>query len=241
MGIGDVFVIAGQSNASGSGTNNQSYSHATLKAGLFGNDYKWHELTDPTDTGLNQVDTVSSDGPGGEVNKGSAWPHLATNFLANVGLPCAFVPCALGGTSITAWLPGANHQDRTTLFGSLVYRALQTGVKCVLWWQGEADAAAGMTQATYNGHLDTIANAVFTDLGVKLMPCKLQTCTGVSQIAQDRINAAIAEAWADNANVLTGPDLTGLVSDDGNHLKSDANLAAAGALWWNALETAFYI
>ncbi|OWY58578.1 hypothetical protein B7486_79210, partial [cyanobacterium TDX16] len=44
VGIGDVFIVAGQSNASGRGTNPQPVSHPVLKAGVFGNDYVWHEL-----------------------------------------------------------------------------------------------------------------------------------------------------------------------------------------------------
>jgi hypothetical protein len=239
VGIGDIFIIAGQSNASGAGTNNQVYTHATLKAALFGNDYLWHDLIDPTDTGLNQVDTVSSDGSGGEIGKGTVWPLLATHFLASQGIPCAFVPCALGGSGIVAWLPGANHQNRATLYGSMVYRALQVGAKAILMWEGEANAAAGMSRATFNGHLDTIANALVVDTGAKLMPCKFQRCASIADADEDAINGAIGDAWADNMNVLTGPDLSVLSSDDDNHLKSDVNLAAAAALWWSSLQAAF--
>lgn len=235
VGIGDVFIIAGQSNAVGQGTNNQVYSHATLKAGIFRNDYQWYELSDPTDANAGQVDTVSKD----TTTLGSYWPLIATSYMADRSLPIAFVPCAMGGTVLLAWQPGANHQDRTTLYGSMIYRALQTGCKAVLWHQGETDAINGNTQATYNSQLDTLANAINTDLGVKLMPCKFQRCSGITDANENTINAAIAEAWGDNANVLTGPDLTGLNSNDSLHLQSDVNLSAAAALWWTAIETAF--
>ena len=236
VGLGDIFIVAGQSNASGRGTSAQVYS-GTPRATLFGNDYLWKELRDATDSGVGQVDLVSDDSA--FAPNGSAWPLLATSFLASQSVPCAFVPCAMGGLGIVSWLPGANHQDRTTLYGSMAYRALQAGAKAVLWWQGETDAVASMSQATYNGHLDTIANALMTDLGIKLMPCKLQTFTAATQPQQDAINAAITEAWGDNANVLTGPDLTGLAADDTFHLKTDGKLASAAALWWTALQAAF--
>jgi hypothetical protein len=236
VGLGDVFIIAGQSNASGRGTSSQVYS-GSPRPTIFTNAYLWKELRDPTDSGSGQVDTVSDDTANNP--SGSVWPLLATSFLASQSVPCAFVPCAFGGSGIVSWLPGANHQDRTTLYGSMIYRALQTGAKCILWWQGETDAVAGMSQATYNGHLDTIANAINADLGVKLMPCKLQTFSAATGPQQAAINAAIAEAWGDNTNVLTGPDLTGLTADDTFHLKSNANLSAAAALWWTSLQGAF--
>jgi hypothetical protein len=238
---GNVFLIAGQSNASGRGTNSQSWSHATLTPWLFDNAYTFRILADPTDSAIGQVDAVSNDS---SEAAGSVWPLVATSLLASTNARCGFVPCAKGATSITAWLPGADRQDRTTLYGSMIYRATQvmlltgTSIKAVLWWQGESDAIAGMSQATYNAHLDTLTNAIASDLGCKLMAAKLQTCSGADVTT---VNAAIAEAWADNPNVLIGPDLSGLSTapDDLYHLITDAKLASAASLWWDAIKAVF--
>jgi len=229
IGVGDIFIVAGQSNANGQGTVNQSYSNATVNAVQFANDYNWKILVDPSDSNVNQVDIVSSD-----VSGGSVWPLLATSYMGAQNAPIAFVPCAKGGTSITAWQPGANHLDRTTLYGSMAYRITQVGgCKAVLWWQGEADNGS-MSQATYNAYLDSLANALNTDLGVKLMPCKLQNNLSV-------VNAAVAEAWADNSNVLTGPDLSGISTppEDSVHIVTTAKLQSAADLWWAAFKAAF--
>lgn len=237
VSIGDVYIVGGQSNAVGEpGTPYQSYSHATLKAHLFGNDYQWKELVDPTDSNTNQVDTVSSDSG----SAGTVWPLLAQHILDNTGVPVAFVPCAKGATTISQWQPGANHQDRTTLYGSMVYRALQTGCKAVLWWQGESDGIAGTSQASYNAGLDTLANAIQSDLGVSIMPCLLQSCTGIADANEAPIRAAIIEAQGDNANVLTGPDFGDIVTDDAYHLKTAPKLQEAANRWWTALEAEFY-
>lgn len=235
----DVFIVAGDSNASGRGSRINGYS----LAGLFGNDYEFKQLRDPVDSLYHQVDTVSSE-PANPA-RGSVWPVFADDLMTDTSRAVYFVPTAKGGTVITDWLPGADHQDRSTLYGSMVYRALQVqaqgGVlRAVLFWEGANDAQAGMTQATFNGHLDTIANAVYSDLGIKLMPAKSQACVGFSVTA---INAAIAEAWGDNSNVLTGPDLSGLTADNddglGVHLISNSNIDSAAALWLAAIETAF--
>jgi hypothetical protein len=239
VGIGDVYGILGQSNASGRGTNNQTYTDSGgLGASLFGNDYVWKNLADPTDSATNQVDTVSSDAS--PAAAGTIFPLLATLILANASVPVAFVPCAKGATLISQWQPGGNHQDRTTLYGSAVYRLLQTGCAGILWWQGEHDVGAGTSQAVYNASLDALADAIHTDLGVALMACKLQNCTGSVPANLATINAAIAEAWSDNANVLTGPDLSDIDTDDGFHLMTDAKLLEAATRWWTALDAALY-
>ncbi|HEX3052698.1 MAG TPA: sialate O-acetylesterase [Aggregatilineaceae bacterium] len=241
VGIGDVFVIAGQSNAVQLGANNQVYSHASLKAGMFGNDYRWRELTDPIDIGTNQVDAVSKDVTVG----GSCWVLLASLIMADQGVPVAFVPCAMTGTRIADWQPNANHYLRTTLYGSMAHRAKNAvqGVKCVLWWQGESNVTSGTDQATYNTGLDTVANTINGDLGVKLMACKLEDLSAYG-IGYDEstINAAIAEAVGDNANVLAGPDLSGITpGGDHLHFTTNAELATLAGLWWAALETVFYL
>lgn len=233
VGVGDIYVIAGQSNGSGRGTNNQAFS-GTVKASLFKNNYHWDIMADPSDSKVGQVDTVSSDAV---TPAGSVWPLVATSLVAG-GIPVAFVPCAMGNTGIVAHQPGASHQDRTTLYGSLVYRALQVrGVKGVLFWEGENDASTGMTQATYNSNLDAYADALFADLGVKTMACKLQHTQYVGETA---INAAIVEAWGNNAHVLQGPDLSGIdtTGGDGVHIKSDADLATAASLWTAKIQAA---
>lgn len=237
FGIGDVYLCAGQSNMSGRGTSNQSYSHASLRASLYGNNNAWKNLVDPYDSATNQVDTVSSDTS--PAAAGSWIPLLATGIMADRSVPVAFIPCAKGGTSSTEWQPGADHQDRTTLYGSCVYRANQAGgVKAVLWWQGESDAASAVSQATYNANLDTIANAFNTDLGVKLVAVILQNSTGVTDLDEQKIRDATAEAILDNANVLQGPDFSDISSDDTFHLKTNGNLQTAADRWLTALNSA---
>lgn len=237
VGIGDVFLLLGQSNPSGRGTSYQSYSHPTIKSTLFGNDNTWKELSDPTDSPISQVDSISID----SLASGSPWPILATCISSNQSIPVAFVPCAVGGKGITDYLSTASPLNRTTLYGSMNYRSKQlSGAKAILFWQGETDAIAGMASSVYNSYLDGLASAVFSDIGVKIMPCKLQNSTAIADANELEINTAIGQAWADNASVLTGPDFTDMSSDDSYHFTSTSKLETAASRWWLALKNAFY-
>lgn len=245
IGIGDVFVIAGQSNASGyTSAAAQTWSHVSLFAGLFGNDYEWRLLADPVDNPSGQVDTVSLDEPA--IN-GSYWPLLTQYILDNAAIPVAFVPCPLGSSTIADWQPGADHQDRTTLYGSMIYRALQVGgVKAVLWHQGESDATVtGFTGGTaYNAYLDTLADSIASDLGVPLVAAKIHKWDGAPTTSQDNvdeINGAINTAWGDNSNVLAGPNLDSPTRiTDALHFSTADELADAAGRWWTALSALFY-
>ncbi|MDQ3008820.1 MAG: hypothetical protein M3Q81_04465 [bacterium] len=234
----DIFIIAGQSNASGRGTSSQLVTITTQRlAKMFGNDYTVKDLIDPTDSSTSQVDTVSGDSV---APAGSVWPLVANSLTANVSKNVMFVPCAKGGTAISAWLPGADHEDRTTLYGSMIYRAKQAQsygtLKGVLWWQGESDVST--TQADYNSRLDTIANAVMNDLGIPLLPARLQECN----FDASALRAAVDEAVADNPNIKAGPDLSDIACapEDTVHLLPNAKLSTAATRWWNAIAGGIY-
>ena len=234
VGVGDIFAIWGQSNNSGRGTNNQTYTHPTLKATMFGNDNTWKNLTDPTDIATNQVDSISYDGPTDA--SGSVWPLVATQYMAAKGFPVAFIPCARGGQGNVRWQPPANRIDRSTLYGSALYRSrdLAGGCKAVLYWAGEPGVDAAVSD--YNSYRN-IAQAVQADLGVKMMRCKLQYCTGGTNAEALGVAAAVQYIW-DNPiefNSATGPDFSDIISDDGFHLMTNVKLQLAADRWATAL------
>lgn len=241
VGIGEVFIIAGQSNASGRGSNNQtSGTFPSPFVSMFGNNYTWKICQDPTDSNASQVDTVSSDAAAA----GSIWPILGGQVAQKLGVPVAFIPCALGNTSVTTWQPSGGATNRASIYGSMVWRgahAVSGGARSVLWWQGENDALAGMTQATYYTNFTNFTANVSADAGCKVMPCKLQHADEYSDPAQAAINAAIGQAWASDVNTLTGPDLSGIDTEPESnvHLMTTAKLGSAATLWFNALVSAF--
>lgn len=236
VGIGDVFLLIGQSNGSGRGLTLQSWTHPTLKACMLGNDNQWKELADPVDSPAGQVDSASYDAEAA----GSIWPLVATQYMAAKGWPVAFIPCCRGGQGNVRWWPGVNHFDRTTLYGSAMYRALVLagGVKAAIYWAGEPGVDAAVTDYTA---FKPIATAIRDDLGVPVMRVKLQYCTGGTAGEAAGVAAAVQYIWdhPDEFNSITGPDLSDIISNDGYHLMEDPEIQLAASRTGSRLIAAF--
>lgn len=234
VGIGDIFVVAGQSNASGRGDNNQSYSHATLRATLFGNDDVWKNLTDPHDRNSGQIDAVSSDALAG----GSFPPLLATYFLENEGVPVAFIPVAMGGTEIESWVPGGD------LYNSMERRVNAVGgnIKAVLWFQGESDSSLAESSG-YVDQLNELVDSIATDFnGAKTVIGMLGSATSTGE-GRSYVRIAQKEVIETNINAIQGPAMYDVNIDngcDGTHFCGDEDLAIFAERWWLALDKEFY-
>lgn len=237
VGVGDIFIIAGQSNAMGYGLNLQSYTHPMLKASMFANNYQWTELRDPTDSYAGSLDTVSVD----TIARGSVWPLLATHIMADQNVPVAFIPTAKAGSSVLQWLPGDDPFNRATLFGAMVNRVSFVGdVRAILWWQGEKDVQNRMSGGQYAYYLDSIANAANNFTGGVFIPALLQRTTVSPDNYLWQVNDAIRREVADNPIILPGADLTDMATYDAAHLRTDEQLAEAARRWWLALDAACY-
>jgi hypothetical protein len=168
VGVGDIYVIAGQSNASGRGPNLRVASNPRFTACMFANDYRWKALTDPVDSPAGQLDGVSRDPWAG----GSVWPLVATRLMAVEDVPVAFVPCACGNTTMRRWLRVAGRpRSRRTLYGSLVNRVRAVGgrVRAVLLLQGESDARASVPPEEYASELRRFAAQIAADVGAPIV------------------------------------------------------------------------
>ena len=223
VGVGDIFIGAGQSNMVGQGTNDQTYTESGgNKASLYTIGSGWSELADPTGVDMN----------------GSYLPHIATNFLANVNYPIAFANVAVSGSAIVQWEKSAANFWDDNLDAAIT--GVGGSIKAVLWHQGENEAMNGNSQASYYASITQFALDINTDYGVKLVACILQNCNGITNPEEQAIRDAISQAIADGDNVLAGPDFSDMATDDLFHFTVDAKLEEAGLRWWNALNALFY-
>lgn len=222
--VGEVFVCAGQSNMSGRGNSNQTFSNSAggVTAYMLGNDDNFKVLQDPYDSDTNQVDAVSSD----PTASGSWIVRFANQWLANNEIPPIFIPCAKGGTAISEW---ARSTSATTLYGSMKRRVdLVGGCAVVLWEQGERDStnAVNTSGAAYQAALEQLALDIDSDFGVKTFVIPLHTLTATGYDNQTAIRAAQIDAAAASANIEISQTLTDidLSSGDGLHFQTYADL-----------------
>lgn len=233
VGVGDIFVIAGQSNASGRGSQPTTASHPFLQATMFGNDDHWKPLTDPVDSPVGQVDRVSIDPDAA----GSVWPLVATDLMAADDVPVAFVPCAKGTTSILKWQDDPAAVPRDTLYGSMIRRVHAVGgrVRAVVFWQGEADARAGMSKDDYLTGLRHFAATVARDCRAPLVVAQIgdydhrYTAEGVNAV-----RLAQQDAWRAGW-VVPGPALYDIDLHGRVHFTRLSDLMVAARRWAAAI------
>ena len=241
MGVGDIYVIAGQSNASGRGKRLNYAVHPVLKAGLFGNDDHWGRLVDPTDRAAGQVDKVSRDCDAA----GSIWPLVASRLMAREAVPVAFVPCATGATPLSEWV-----RDRVrpwssrTLFGSMLRRVHAVGgrVRAVLFWEGERDARWLTSRADYAAGVAGLATDVRLVTGAPLVPAQIGdipftmwTAEGIDTIRMAQEDVMLAPQPA--GGLVPGPVLYDIDLAPGWHPETDAQSAAVADRWTAAIRT----
>lgn len=187
-----VLLIAGQSNASGRGLPVSYGPDPVPEVRMFGNDYLWRIAEEPLDDPTDQVDTCSAEGNceddgarysfGTELGRG-LWD--ATEHFSYL------VPAAHGGTRTTQWLPQQDRENRSTLFGSSVFRARVSAglranpevagsagseggpVNVLVWFQGESDASSEARREAYIANTNAIMDAYASELDVPVVYVQL--------------------------------------------------------------------
>jgi hypothetical protein len=133
-GVGDLWIIAGQSNAAGYGRG-PVCDPPELGVHLLRNDERWdiaaHPLNDPT----------GSTHPNREAANPGHSPYLcfARALRAALGSPIGLIQTALGGSALSAWNPAENPD--APLYYNLIHCVNRAGgrVRGMVWYQGESD------------------------------------------------------------------------------------------------------
>jgi len=150
--VGDVWVLAGQSNMQGCG-NREGAAPKHPLVRLLNMRREWMQASEPLHVLGESPDGVHN---GGEQNtraeanrfrketpKGTgAGLYFARLMVETTGVPQGLIATAHGGTSMTQWTPKRKLDGKTGLYGSALASVEATGqpVAGVLWYQGESDA-----------------------------------------------------------------------------------------------------
>jgi sialate O-acetylesterase len=150
--VGDLWVLAGQSNMEGVG-DLIDVTPPNDRVTLLGMDGTWRRAEEPLHWLVDSPDRVHSGDPATRARR-SAEQHKTRAKGAGLGLPFAeamvratgapvgLIACAHGGTSMAQWDPAKKGERGNSLYGSMLGQVQRAGgrVKGVLWYQGESDA-----------------------------------------------------------------------------------------------------
>jgi len=134
VGVGDVYVIAGQSNAAGFGRD-AVYDPPQPGIHLLKNSLCWDMASHPMNDSTSTVHPVNLEGP----NTGhSPWLSFARTLYRALNVPIGLVQASMGGSALEEWNPGERGQLYSSMMDTL--HTLPGGVCGMVWIQGCSDA-----------------------------------------------------------------------------------------------------
>lgn len=163
--VGDIWVMAGQSNMRGHGFYNPAFRddepHELLDhVHLFDSTEHWRVNSDPTHALYLSPRTVHHTLPDPTVRNpkicefrgASIGPSFGEHY--ETGVPVGLVASAHGGVSLNDWArpPVLDETTfNTTLYGAMIDRIRKVGgnIAGVLWYQGESDTLSAQDAGTY--------------------------------------------------------------------------------------------
>lgn len=158
----DLYLLIGQSNMAGRGKVDDESKKIHPRVFAFNKEGQWVPAVDP----------LHFDKPGAGVGPGLAFGRAMAeaNPQAKIGL----IPCAVGGTSISVWIPGAHDAaTKTQPYDDMLRRmkiAQKDGtLKGIIWHQGEADRGPGKSEK-YAANLTELVARLRKDLDAPNVP-----------------------------------------------------------------------
>jgi len=152
--VGDVWIMAGQSNMVGDGLLSEGIK-ADDGVMCFYMDDTWGKAEEPLHSPSIAVDIVhhqlnGRSGPVGlrkEVDRkrltgAGCGIAFANEMRKALDVPIGLIACAHGATSMRQWLPGQAGEEGETLYSAMIRRVMKNSGTAagVIWYQGESDA-----------------------------------------------------------------------------------------------------
>ncbi|MGJ8672699.1 sialate O-acetylesterase [Rubritalea sp.] len=225
IGVGDIYIVCGQSNSANFGEGRPSaaddrVSYFGLPSG------SWQHAEDAPEN--------PSAFPG---RNGSPWPALGDLLAASEDVPIGFVSLGDGSSSVESWMPDSD--DNYPNLQTAVQSFGVNGFKAVLWHQGEhdADPSVDTSTAVYAARLEAVIDASRVDAGWDVP-------WGVAEVSYPYddldVPAAQRQVAADDSLVFAGAttDTLGIEYRDGAHFTADGLVAHAN-LWFDAINDVF--
>ena len=242
IGVGDIFITAGQSNSTNCGDAPQSTVSGNVVS-LNMTTGKWDVANDP------QPVTINGKGDGS--NRGSTWPAFGDALSELTGVPVGIVSVGWGGSSVQQWNPdnvdtSAEGWDtigytpgNSTLYGrlALAIQELDGDFTGVLWHQGESNRG----DTNYASKLESLIEASWQFANENFDTDRFPWMVAlVSANGNEQLDDVVREQQLMVINnydeVFQGPDSDLLLGDyrglGNNHIHfSELGLLTLGQMW----------
>jgi sialate O-acetylesterase len=228
LGVGDVWLIAGQSNACGYGRG--AYDDGPeLGLHMLRHNGTWslaaHPLSDATGSAFPAARESYNTGH-------SPFLHFARALKRELGHPIGLLPSALGGSPLETW-----HPESGTLFANAKLMVDRAGglIKGMLWYQGETDAEPGMAGDYLERFLAMVAGwrgkLAMPDLPILTVQLAryLSDRPGLEDLEWSQVREAQRQAALQDARISVTPALD-LPLDDTIHIATAGNLTLGARL-----------
>ena len=194
IGVGEVFITAGQSNTANRGKCNTPADDRVVTFDGQG----WRPAYDPQ--------------PGNDGEGGTPWPFLGDMLARSLQMPIGFACRAVGGTPSKFWLPGAEGYSGLK---TVVQQLGVNGARAVLWHQGESDSQQNTSAETYADNLTRTIKQLNQDAGYDIpwVVAQASFLTNVTPEAMQQVREGQRLLWQ-RGIALPGPttdDLLGPV------------------------------
>ena len=198
IGVGDVFVAAGQSNAAGR-AKNPVEDPPELGVHVLRASGRWELATHPMaeTTGAVHLGNFENHNPGH-----CPWLHCAKLLKRELGYPIGIVMSAYGGAPLRWWNP----EENGSLYRNMLEQLSDYGLhpRGLLWYQGEAEGYEN-TAGTYLDRFAAFVGHLRRDLGQPDLPVatvQLNRCMNPCEEALDRQWGMVRQAQRDAARRL---------------------------------------
>ncbi|HLO46149.1 sialate O-acetylesterase [Lacihabitans soyangensis] len=222
VGIGEVFVIAGQSNAQGDGNNINAKAATDERVVAFEPNYFDHRTAliqnFPATLTIDKFTNLGSNTNIGPLGYSAwCWGELGDLLVKKLNVPVLFYNAALSGTSTENWLSSISGKDTYHLFTGqkfekfMPYHALRRtlhsmlsiyGMRAILWHQGEFDGVSRLTEQNYYNNLRDLIQETRNNVGEKIpwVVARVSRFQGINYpsiiSAQNNIINNIESVWA---------------------------------------------
>ncbi|GAA4467861.1 hypothetical protein GCM10023189_52270 [Nibrella saemangeumensis] len=259
VGVGEVFIITGQSNAQGF----QDYGAAgaaddRVNAVAY-NNVTENSLADPPAPTFTQLNASALIGPRGQ--SAWCWGMLGDLIAQQYNVPVLFINTAWSGTTIRNWTESANGQITKNIFAigtpfenfpqgmpyanlviALRYYCSLQGLRAVLWQQGETDnIPLRLGREEYRAAMQFLVNKTRADTDRYPAWILARSSFNAGETSQNIIQAQNDVINTYNNNVYPGPytDVIQIPRPDGVHFSGDGLRQLAQA-WYESMNTVFF-